>query len=134
MKVKIKNIARVVILLPLSIYLLYCVYYFGDHKIKPTYLDCGRVVSKSSDEVAIKHGANTDLYLNVQFEKSGFRAIKTKPTTYFSKKVGDSVCFDMEEITTNWHKVTALVGACTLAILGIVGFAALAIYLLPEEW
>ena len=56
MKINIKNIIRLIILLPLSIYLLYSVYYFITNDIKPTYIDCGIVKSKSYDDVVIKYG------------------------------------------------------------------------------
>lgn len=90
-----KDFIRKTILIVLSIYLLYCSYFFLTNAYK-TYLDCGKVVSKSNDELNIKHGTRTILYLNIEFEKSGFKSIESEPTLYFSKKVGDNVCFDLD--------------------------------------
>ena len=69
MKINIKNIIRLIILLPLSIYSLYSIYYFITNDIKPTYIDCGIVKSKSHDDIIIKYGTETELYLNIQFKK-----------------------------------------------------------------
>lgn len=120
---KIKNIIRILTLLPLSIYLLYCCYHFIANKERPTYLDCGKVVSKSNDEVTIKHGTRTELYLNIQFNKSGFRSIECDPTTYFSKKVGDSVCFDLDQKTSFWYKTNNVIGIMVLVISGVIALA-----------
>lgn len=117
---KFKNIIRVITLLPLFFYLLYCVFYFANNEVTPTYLDCGKVVSKSNDEIVIKHGVKTELYLNVNFNKSGFKSILCTPTTYFSKKIGDNVCFSLDENVSQWHKTNMLIGFSVIAFLTVV--------------
>lgn len=130
----IKNILRVITLLPLLIYLIYCSYHVITNEIRPTYVDCGIVVSKSSDEVAIKYGTETELYLNVQFNKSGFRSIECDPTTYFSKKIGQDVCFNLSKDMSTWYEVNYLVGLCVLVVLGVTALVCFIIYLMPDSW
>lgn len=55
----------------------------------------GTVISKSQDEVIIKHGTQTELYLNIQFDKVGFKSIEVEPTTYFGSNVGERVVFGL---------------------------------------
>ena len=93
----IKNIVRIITLIPLSLYFIYCSYFVITNFNENTYIDCGTVISRLSDEINIKHGTKTELYLNVQFDKSGFRSIECTPTTYFSKKKGDDVCFKLKK-------------------------------------
>lgn len=65
----------------------------GAHEEK---LYCGTVVYRSSDEITIKYGTKTELYLGVEFEDGvGRHAIETDVDTYISKKVGDHVCFSL---------------------------------------
>lgn len=125
-ELNIRNLIRLIVLTPLVIYVLYCSYYFLTHEMNPQYLDCGIVQSKGSDEVAIKHGSKTDLYLNVQFEKSGFQSINCEPSTYFQYKVGDRVCFNVNTETTTHHQLTMIFGAI---IIGFTGFV-MAMFLL----
>lgn len=63
MKEKVRRIIRTVTFTLLSLYCLYSVYFFVVNPIHPEYLDCGIVQSKSADEIAIKHGSRTELYL-----------------------------------------------------------------------
>ncbi len=131
---KFKNIAQITTLLPLSIYLIYCSYHFLANEMMPKYLDCGNVISKSSDEVTIKHGVRTELYLNIQFNKSGFRSIGCTPTTYFSKKVGENVCFYLNKDVSIWYSINNLIGLVVLIILGVNIVGLFVSYLIPESW
>ncbi len=131
---KLKNIIRLIILIPLSIYFIYCSYHFITNETRPTYLDCGKVVSKSADEVVIKRGVMTELYLNVQFSKSGFRSIKCDPTTYFSKQIGNNVCFKLNEDVSVWYDINNLIGMLILLIFGIIILICLIFYLIPKSW
>ena len=130
----LKNILRTLVLLPLSVYLVYCAFHFITTEIHPTFLDCGKVVSKSNDEVAVKHGTRTELYLIVQFNKSGVRAIECNPTTYFSKKVGDNVCFKQPKEVSEWYTINHVVGVVTLIVLGAIVLWNSALYLFPDSW
>ena len=83
-----------------------------DHYKK--YQDCGIVLSKSSDEVTIKHGVRTELYLNIKFRNSGNKAIEVSPTTYFNTDVNELVCFSFN-IEKTWEEITIfIIGAVTL--------------------
>ena len=57
---------------------------------------CGTIVYKSADEVTIKYGTKTELYLGFKNDKIGTRAILVTPHTYLSTEVGENVCFDLE--------------------------------------
>ena len=82
----IRKIVRITTLSIVGTYLTFCVYFFLTHPAHPKYLDCGKVVSKSQDEVVIKYGTRTELFLNVQFKKTGFKAVEVNATDYFGTK------------------------------------------------
>ena len=130
----IKNIIRIITLVPLSLYFIYCSYFVITNFNENTYIDCGTVISRSSDEINIKHGTKTELYLNVQFEKSGFRSIECTPTTYFSKKKGDDVCFKLNKDTNGWQMFNELVGFIVLFVLVILILVGFIYYILPDSW
>lgn len=134
MKINIKNIIRLIILLPLSIYSLYSIYYFITNDIKPTYIDCGIVKSKSHDDIIIKYGTETELYLNIQFKKTGFKSIKCSPTVYFSKNIGDNICFELNKDTTFQHKIISISGLLILSILGSILIGIIIWYIIPDHW
>lgn len=129
-----KKIISIIILVPLAIYLIYCSYHFITNKINPTFLDCGKIVSKSSDEVAIKRGVRTELYLNIEFKKSGFKSIECEPTTYFSKKIGENVCFHLRQKTDTHYDLSNMIGCVVLVISGFILLVLLICYLAPDSW
>lgn len=130
----VKNIIRIIILVPLSIFLLYCINHFIVMDYKPTYPDCGTVISKSTDEVIVKHGTITELYLNVQFEKSGFKSIEVTETTYFKSKKGEYICFNLNEDRGFWYNITNVIGLITIIIICGILLIWFLIYILPESW
>ena len=97
MKITFKNIVRVISALTVGLYSIYCIFFFFANSHNPTYSDCGKIISKSQDEVVIKYGTSTELYLNIQFEKSGFKSINAKTTDYFHYKKGDTICYDLRQ-------------------------------------
>ncbi len=129
---KLKNIVRIITLTLLSIYLSYCSYHFIVNEINPTYLDCGKVVSKSSTDTPIRRGVTTELYLNIHFEKSGFQSVNCSPTTYFSKQIGDNVCFNLNENLSFWYRINTFIGAIVLVILGIIILTLFLLYLIED--
>lgn len=131
-KITLKKIIRVIVLTPIACYLLFSVYYFLTHDIHPKYLDCGVVVSKSNDEVAIKHGTRTELYLNVEFEKSGFQSVECSPTTYFQQKVGNRVCFNLDEEFNILHQITIVFGVTVTFILCAACIVSLFVYMFSK--
>lgn len=131
---KLKKIVMFLTLCPLTLYLLYCFCHFVLTKSHPIYLDCGKIVSKSSDEVAIKSGSRTKLYLNVQFEKSGFRSIECNPTTYFSKNVGERSCFYLDKNMGEKYHLNNFIGMFVAMILLILAFMLLVNYIAPDSF
>ena len=71
----LKNLLRFLVLSFLAYSAIFVIKLGGFSKLNPTYKDCGIVSSKSQDEIAIKYGTKTQLYLNIKFEKSGFRSM-----------------------------------------------------------
>lgn len=130
---KIKKIARIVVLIPIAIYLLYCAYYSITEDMYPKYNDCGEIISKSNDEVAIKHGVKTELYLNIQFDNNGFRSIECNPTTYFNHNKGERVCFDLEKETSSIHKLNFMFGGIVIIGGGLFSIVCLFVYLFTND-
>lgn len=89
----VKKIIRQGLYIITSLYIGYCVYKFIHFVYSADEIDTGVIVSKSNDEVNIKHGTKTELYLNIQFKKEGFRSIEVDPTTYFKYETGNTVSF-----------------------------------------
>ena len=115
----------IVFLSIVGLYALYSIYFSLSNTVHPVYEDCGIIVSKSTDEVAIKRGVSTELYLNINFHKSGFRSIEVGPTTYFKYKVGQSVCFDLDKSVSTTYKIlmlSGLVSICILALIAVIAF------------
>lgn len=94
----------------LTVYFGYAAIFVVTKPMNPTYWECGTVVSKSGDEIIIKHGLKTELYLNVEFFKSGFKSILVKPETYFKHKKGEMVCFDLPKEKPLWYTILQLSG------------------------
>lgn len=115
-------------------YLIYCCYHCITNSHNPTYLDCGNIISKSNDEVTIKRGIRTELYLNIEFEKSGFRSIKCNPTTYFSKQIGQTVCFNLNKDVSKWYVINNFVGYTVLSILCIIALSLFICFLIPDSF
>jgi hypothetical protein len=120
----IKKTIRTMVLVFVTTYLGYCVFHFLSNDVHPTYVDCGKVISKSADEIVIKYGTKSELYLNIQFDKTGFKSIECDPTTYFSKKVGERVCFNLHKQTNTFYEMNGLIGFITL-----LGLASLLLFL-----
>lgn len=132
-KNKIRNFFRIIILAPIALFLLYCAYFFIENPLHPKYLDCGKVISKSSEEVVIKYGTQTELFLNIQFEKSGFKSIKCEPTTYFGTKKGEKVCFNLSQEKSGWYTIKTGIGVLVCGVLILIGIVMLIIYLVGPE-
>ena len=119
-----KTILYVIIALA-AIYFSYCAYFFIANPVHPRYVDCGKVVSKSADEVSIKYGTETKLYLNIQFEETGFKSVECDPTTYFEFKKDEIVCFNLHQETNAWYSIRTLSG---VVFLGACGLAAAVLF------
>ena len=132
MTTKLKKTIGIVLISPIAIFLLYSIYYSLTNDRVSYYNDCGVIRSKSSSELSIKHGSETILYLNVDFKKSGFKSVKTSPTTYFKHNVGDRICLDLSNKSTSKHDILMVFGhitALTLLFILFIGFFYLILYL-----
>lgn len=76
----------------------------------------GTVISKSQDEVTIKNGTRTELYLNIQFDNVGFKSIEVEPTTYFGSEVGERVSFGLIKEKTGWQLAKFMWGFLIVAV------------------
>lgn len=76
----------------------------------------GTVISKSQDEVTIKNGSQTELYLNIQFDKVGFKSIEVEPTTYFGSDVGERVSFGLIKEKTGFQFFKFIWGFLIVAV------------------
>jgi hypothetical protein len=123
MTTKLKKTIGIVLISPIAIFLLYSIYYISTNDRVSYYNDCGIIRSKSSSELSIKHGSETILYLNVDFKKSGFKSVKTSPTTYFKHSVGDRICFDLSKESTSKHGILMACGYITVSTLLLIVFA-----------
>lgn len=124
-KIKLKKIVRLLILCSLTLYLVYCFCHFLLTETRPTYFDCGNVVSKSSNEVVIKNRSIINFYLIIQFEKSGYRSIQCNPTTYFSKNIGEKACFYLYKEMGSFYNLNNLIGMFIAVLLSFAAFMTL---------
>lgn len=115
-----KTSIRYTILILLGVGLIYLMIFSITNEMNPTYSDCGVIKSKSSDEVAIKYGVRTELYLNIEFTNSGFRSIETNPTTYFKFKNGDKICFDLNKEVSDSYKLAMVIGRGSIVLGGFI--------------
>ncbi len=98
--------------------------------------ECGTIVSKSNDEVAIKHGSSTRLYLNIQYQDR-FESQEVNPTTYFKFKKGDTVCFESRQnerrVRKEYNFLLVLPGLMVWAVLIFGSIIFGAIWLFDEN-
>lgn len=95
---KFRLVLRKLTIIATCFFIGFCIAKYIHNDFKPTITEkhCGTIVSKSNDEVAIKHGTQTQLFLNIEFDKKGFESVQVLPTTYFKHKVGERVCIDFQ--------------------------------------
>jgi len=98
---------------------IYSSFYFFTHEHSPKYTDCGIIKSKSQDEVIIKYGTKTELFLNVEFDKAGFKSVEANPTTYFKYNIGDRICWDLKIPQTDNHYILMMLGAMVVVACSI---------------
>lgn len=91
--------------------------------------DCGELISKSTDETIIKYGTKTELYLNVQFEKQGFKSINVDETTYFKSKKGEYMCFLFDKEIENIKRINIIIGCIFLIIVSFISLVLFFIWL-----
>lgn len=94
-----KIVMQLVLLISLITVSIYTIKFFVKNDMWIDFQDCGQVVGASSEEVPIKHGTQTELYLLIQYEKQGFKAQEVGATTYFQYKdsIGKRLCFEQTQ-------------------------------------
>ena len=132
MKNKKKTIVRVVTAAIFLLFTAHCAWHIATTEREIKVFACGVVVSKSNDEVSIKYGVKTELYLNINFNNLGFLSKKVPPTTYFKYNKGDRICLSWSYANPNYNYLyltfLAVVASCILAVL----LMTLIYYILPE--
>ncbi len=124
-----KNTIRFILRYATYSYLLWSIFIACREFYSPRYTDCGIIESKSTDEVYMKYGSKTELYLNVRFKDTGFLSVKCNPTTYFSYQNGDHICFNLENNLTKFEHFTQIVGTLTLCLIAILCIMKFVIYI-----
>lgn len=86
-----------------------------EEKERNTY--CGTITKLFSDEVSVKHGSRTDLYLIINFDNYGQKAVEVDVNTYAGKQVGQRVCFNL----TNYYMDIVNINPWYVELSGIIG-------------
>ena len=129
----IKNSIKFVIAVILLYGLIFNISYYSH---STTHLECGKIVSHSTDEIIIKHGTRTELYLNVIFDTGISKSINVEPTTYFFHKNGERICFNVDNDTTIFTNILLGIGFVTgvLILINIlVGIVWCIIWLFSQD-
>ena len=74
------------------------IFSFVDGIVPEKKKDCGVVREKIIVPGGYKHSG--DLYLGIDFENSGFRAVKVSPETYMEYQPGNKLCFWLPPVLT----------------------------------
>lgn len=118
--ISISDLIRYVILTVFGIAMFVFSIYSAIYFIKTPHIErtsqVGTVISKSQDEVTIKHGTQTELYLNIQFDNVGFKSIEVEPTTYFGSAVGERVSFGLIKEKSGWQFAKFIWGFLIVAV------------------
>ncbi len=95
----IKNFLRLTVIGFAILYGIYATYIGGVtlYKMNHDHLECGTVIARMSDEVTIKHGVDTQLILVIDWENKPTDDIEVSPTTYYTSKVGNRICFKEDD-------------------------------------
>lgn len=90
-------VVKTLLVFTVFVYSLFAIKSFVTKDLWIHYKECGTVVGSSSEDVPIKHGTQTELYLLMQYEHDGFQAQEVGATTYFQykDKIGTKLCFSL---------------------------------------
>ena len=116
----IKYLFKLVFVFIIILYSVHSLIYVYIKGVEPKFLDCGTIVSKANNEIAIKNGLSTELYLNIEFEKSGFRSVKVNHTAYFKNNIGQHVCFYLNEEVNSQHIITCITALITIMFIALI--------------
>lgn len=125
-----KNKIRIFCYTLIGLYVIYSIFFIITNPLRPKYKDCGEIISKSTDEVVIKHGTSTELYLNIKFNNSGFKSIYVEPTTYFKHKKGDIICFNLQKEMSVCYDIIMFSGYIFTFVILITVLSFIVIFLL----
>ena len=129
MKMNLRNMIRIIVLVPLAIFFMYCIYFTLSGERGKTYKDCGTIVSKEQLIGASGKHLTTNVYLNIQFEKSGFKSIPTSVTDYFQRKEGERVCYDIDYERELKDEIFFLIGLILITVIIVLLLFLLIFYL-----
>jgi hypothetical protein len=107
-----KKLLRYLLYITLFIYFIYGLYnlFF----LKTAYTDCGSIRNKEILPVYHKNSGRNQFMMGVDF-KSGYQVLNVTPTTYYSKNIGENICFDLD-IKRSWYQTISWVHA----VLGLI--------------
>lgn len=104
----------------LLILVCYSMYFTVNDYFELKETDCGIVKGHSSEEIIIKNGTITELYLTIQFEKQGFIAQEVSPTLYFKYKNGDRICLKISKKYPLIEEIFLGLGIFSFIIIGLI--------------
>jgi hypothetical protein len=94
-----------------------------------THIYCGNVVEKVLEEKYHKSRySHTERYLIIDFGKNGIHSVQANTNTYFTTKVGKTVCFEMsnkqmgKDVSTNIFMEILFIVFLTILTIGILYF------------
>lgn len=116
----LKESIRLLLLTIIIGYLIYCTALFLIEGLFPKTRECGIVKSKFNEEVSIKHGTKTELYLIMQF-KTYEKAINVDVLTYSKAKVNDTLCFNTDVKRSFFKELSSFIGLLiTIMLIGML--------------
>ncbi len=90
----------------------------------------GVVTYKSADEVSIKHGSRTDLYLGFKTKGKPQIAVSVDVNTYITKSVGDTITFNLDQLDFRQRdETTGIILLIWFAITFAIAFSMLFVFL-----
>lgn len=121
---KILNFIRWSILGTILIYFIFCMVLSLTNERFPKETQCGKVLKKSYDEVTIKYGSRTDLYLLIDFYNIPTKAINVTETAYLQAEIGKEICLQLSKQQTFFREISFLLGIILnwLSVLGVIVF------------
>lgn len=113
------NFIRLILVSIILAYLTFCTILFSELGLHPTKRECGIVKSKFNEEISIKHGTKTELYLMMQF-KTFEKAIEVDVLTYSKAKVNDTLCFNIPIELSNFYHISLFLGLLVTIIMTLI--------------
>lgn len=116
----IKQVLKGLLYLIIGITFIITIVYNLNHKFRLYEKDCGTLYMKSYEDIVIKHGTRTELYLIVETKNQGLRSKEVGITEYMTTEIGDLVCMDIYVNQGDYHEVYMIIGAFFMVAIVIV--------------